>query len=171
MTNVRHLFGTDGVRGIAGQPPLDPATIQKLGPALAVVLEREVSERPLRVLLGEDTRESSPWISRTLAAGLGSRGVNVVYAGVITTPGVAFLTRRHGFAAGVMVSASHNPYQDNGIKVLSGAGTKLPESLEIEIERVLSEMEIGPEEDIETPLVPAPELRRDYVRSLADLVP
>src|SRR5438876_181252 len=143
MTDRPRLFGTDGVRGIAGQYPLDRDTVGKLGVALATVLEREVSAWPLRVLLGEDTRESSASISRALAAGLKSRGVDVVYAGVITTPGVAFLTRHHGFAAGVMVSASHNPYQDNGIKVLSGTGTKLSESVELEIERALYLDEAG----------------------------
>src|SRR5690348_10794194 len=105
MTNKPRLFGTDGLRGRAGTYPLDRHTVAKLGPALASVLAGEVSTRPVRVLLGEDTRESSAWISRSLAAGLRSRAVEVAYAGVITTPGVAFLTRHHGFAAGVMVSA------------------------------------------------------------------
>jgi phosphoglucosamine mutase len=171
MTNVRHLFGTDGVRGVAGQYPLDLDTIQRLGPAVASVLAKETTERPLRVLVGEDTRESSPWIARTLAAGLSSRGAEVVYAGVITTPGVAFLTRHHRFAAGVMVSASHNPYQDNGIKILSSSGTKLSESLELEIERVLQEIESGSSQEAAAPLIPVPGLLRDYVRRLADLVP
>src|SRR5205823_4794304 len=130
------------------------ATLAKLGAALGTVLAREVSTRPLRVVLGEDTRESSASISRRLAAGLKSKGVEVVYAGVITTPGVAFLTRHHGFAAGVMVSASHNPYQDNGIKILSSSGTKLSESLELEIERVLQEIESGSSQEAAAPLLP-----------------
>jgi len=138
---------------------------------VASVLAKETTERPLRVLVGEDTRESSPWIARTLAAGLSSRGAEVVYAGVITTPGVAFLTRHHRFAAGVMVSASHNPYQDNGIKILSSSGTKLSESLELEIERVLQEIESGSSQEAAAPLIPVPELLRDYVKRLADLVP
>src|SRR5579864_4091196 len=137
------LFGTDGLRGVAGEYPLDRATVAKLGPAIAAVLERTRDARPLAVLLGEDTRESSGWISRVLAAGLRSRGAEVVYAGVITTPGVAYLTRHHGFAAGVMVSASHNPYQDNGIKIFSVSGTKLPESLESEVERALERIPTG----------------------------
>ncbi len=166
------LFGTDGVRGVAGEYPLDRQTVRKLGVAIAAVLERTAAARPLRVVLGEDTRESSAWISWTLAAGLRSRDVEVVYAGVITTPGVAFLIRRHGFFAGVMVSASHNPYQDNGIKVLSGAGTKLSESVELEIERELERHDNAVKgEAAEAPLSPDPDLRRDYVDHLARLAP
>src|SRR6266568_4509521 len=175
MTSVRHLFGTDGVRGVAGQYPLDLETIQRLGPAVASVLAKETTERPLRVLVGEDTRESSPWIARTLAAGLSSRGAEVVYAGVITTPGVAFLTRHHRFAAGVMVSASHNPYQDNGVKVLSATGVKLTESVELEIERALGDAD-GPDGkaaplETECAIEPDPALMRDYVDHLVSLVP
>ena len=141
MADKPQLFGTDGVRGVAGRYPLDRETVWKIGRSLAGVLSRENSERPLRVVLGEDTRESSGWISAALAAGLQSHGVEPSYAGVITTPGVAFLTRRHGFAAGVVVSASHNPFEDNGIKILSRAGMKLPESTEVEIERALGACE------------------------------
>src|SRR5205814_9112290 len=170
MTDRPRLFGTDGVRGIAGEYPLDRATVAKLGAALGTVLAREVSTRPLRVVLGEDTRESSASISRRLAAGLKSKGVEVVYAGVITTPGVAFLTRHHGFAAGVMVSASHNPYQDNGVKVLSSSGTKLPEALELEVERALNRVVAAAGTEAEVPLHPVPELLRNYVKRLVELV-
>jgi phosphoglucosamine mutase len=168
------LFGTDGVRGVAGEYPLDAETVAKLGPAIAAVLERAVADRPLRVLLGEDTRESSGWISRTLAAGLRSRGVDLEYAGVITTPGVAFLTRQGGFAAGIMVSASHNPYRDNGIKILSGSGpgVKLSGSLELEIERELGRGRSAAKvEAADAVLSPDPAFRRDYVDHLAGLVP
>src|SRR5437762_10087581 len=156
MTDRPRLFGTDGVRGIAGEYPLDRETVAKLGAALGTVLAREVSTRPLRVVLGEDTRESSASISRRLAAGLKSKGVEVVYAGVITTPGVAFLTRHRGFAAGVMVSASHNPYQDNGVKVLSATGVKLSESVELEIERALNRVVAAAGTEVEVPLHPVP---------------
>ena len=167
------LFGTDGVRGVAGHYPLDRDTVARLGLAVAAVFAHDAAERPRRVLLGEDTRESSGWISRLLAEGLRSRGVDVVYAGVITTPGVAYLTRRHGFIAGIMVSASHNPYQDNGIKVLSSAGTKLAESVELEIERELNATCTGPTSvaAAELPLALDPELRRDYIEHLAELLP
>jgi phosphoglucosamine mutase len=138
MADKPQLFGTDGVRGVAGEYPLDRATVGKLGHALGTVLTRAEISRPLRAVLGEDTRESSSWISAAVAAGLRSAGVEVSYAGVITTPGVAFLTRQGGFAAGIMVSASHNPFADNGIKVLSSSGTKLSEATELEIEKELA---------------------------------
>src|SRR5208337_4120070 len=129
------LFGTDGIRGVAGQYPLDQATVLKIGSALGTVLKK--SSTPVRVVVGKDTRESNEWISRALVSGLASTGAQVVDAGVITTPGVAFLTRQHELSAGVMVSASHNPYQDNGIKIFSRAGTKLAEAEELEIESLL----------------------------------
>lgn len=145
--------------------------VWRIGYALGAVLGRINVPLPLRVVLGQDTRESSAWISRTLAAGLRSRGVEVTYAGVITTPGVAFLTRHHGFAAGVVVSASHNPYEDNGIKILSSSGMKLPESTELEIEAALAQASGHDEDDSEAPLECAPRLLNDYVEYLRSLVP
>lgn len=171
MGDKPQLFGTDGIRGVAGLYPLDRETVWKLGLALGRVLGKKSVARPLRVVLGEDTRESSAGISRTLAAGLGSSEAEIAYAGVITTPGVAFLIRHHGFAAGVMVSASHNPYHDNGIKVLSSSGTKLPESTELEIERGLSECASSITEASEPGLQPAPQFLRDYVEYLRNLAP
>jgi phosphoglucosamine mutase len=140
MATKPELFGTDGIRGVAGQYPLDQVTVLMIGSALGTVLKR--LSNPVRVVLGKDTRESNEWISRALASGLASTGAQVVDAGIITTPGVAFLTRQHQFSAGVMVSASHNPYQDNGIKVFSPAGTKLAEAEELAIE---SQLKILPE--------------------------
>ncbi len=110
---MRKLFGTDGIRAVAGEAPLDPPTIFATGLALASSL-KGLYPKP-RVLLGSDTRESSPWISAVISAGLCRGGAEVLNAGVITTPGVAYLTRKHGLAAGVVISASHNPWQDNGI--------------------------------------------------------
>jgi phosphoglucosamine mutase len=167
------LFGTDGVRGIAGEYPLDGPTVWRIGRALGSVLGSTVSNPPLQVVMGEDTRESSAWISRSLAAGLWSKGVDVAYAGVITTPAVAFLTRHHGFAAGVVVSASHNPYEDNGIKVLSSSGTKLAEAQELAIERAIEAEEMEPEVTAppEAVLRMMPELLDDYVEFLIGLVP
>jgi phosphoglucosamine mutase len=172
MAEKPQLFGTDGVRGVAGQHPLDRDTVFRIGRALGVVLERHIAARPLRVVLGEDTRESSAWISRTLAAGLRLSAVEVAYAGVITTPGIAFLTRHHSFAGGVMVSASHNPYQDNGIKILSNSGLKLSESLEVEMEGVLKSISAPGSKAAEgAELEPIPQLFSDYVDFLAGLAP
>ena len=127
----KELFGTDGMRGMAGEYPLDPSTIFALGMALGHDVAREQAE----VLIGADTRESSPWIAETVAGGLKAAGVGARSAGVITTPGVAYLTRTRTFAAGVMISASHNPYRDNGIKVFGHSGFKLPDSEEHAIEQ------------------------------------
>jgi phosphoglucosamine mutase len=129
---MRKLFGTDGIRAVAGEAPLDPPTIFATGLALASSL-KNLYPQP-RVLLGSDTRESSPWISAVISAGLCRGGAEVFNAGVITTPGVAYLTRKHGLAAGVVISASHNPWQDNGIKVFGGDGYKLPDATEMAIE-------------------------------------
>jgi phosphoglucosamine mutase len=165
------LFGTDGIRGVAGQYPLDRETVHRLGVALGVLLPKMAGSHPLEVVLGEDTRESSPWISRVFAAGLAATGARVHYAGVIPTPGVAFLARHHGFAAGVAVSASHNPYQDNGIKIMSSAGMKLSESAELKIEEALREVPPAASQRAEIALVPDPGLLEDYLRFLEGLVP
>jgi phosphoglucosamine mutase len=131
---AKRLFGTDGIRGVAGQPPLDPATVMALGMALGADLVRHETAAGKPVLLGMDTRESGPAIAAQLAAGLARRGVPISFAGVVTTPGVAYLTRTGDFAAGVMISASHNPFADNGIKVFARTGFKLPDAEEHEIE-------------------------------------
>ena len=132
----RKLFGTDGVRGVAGRPPLDPATITALGMALAEALTGDgLAERP--VLIGMDTRESGPWIAAQLSEGLAACGIQSQFAGIVTTPGVAYLTRTGGFAAGVMISASHNPFEDNGIKVFAATGYKLPDIEEQAVEETI----------------------------------
>lgn len=130
---MRKLFGTDGIRGVAGEYPLDNATIFAIGAALAHHLNGKGHK--VRVVLGQDTRESSGWIADTLIAGLESAGAEAVSAGVITTPGVAYLARTGDFAAGVVISASHNPWKDNGIKVFGHDGYKLPDAVELEIEK------------------------------------
>ena len=169
--HTRKLFGTDGMRGVAGQYPLDRETVLKFGRALGSQLqEMNGSGRP-QVVLGEDTRESSCWISRVLAAGVKSTGTQLFYAGVITTPGVAFLTRHHGFTAGIMVSASHNPYSDNGIKVFSNSGLKLSETQELEIERAIEHDQHGDGPGPEEELRPEPEFLREYVAYLRSLLP
>src|SRR5579863_4518883 len=130
---AKRLFGTDGIRGAAGDPPLDPKTIAALGIALGDDLIRQgVGAKP--VLIGMDTRESGPSIAAQLAEGLKTSGVAAQFAGVVPTPGVAYLTRTGEFSAGVMISASHNPFADNGIKVFARTGYKLPDEEEHEIE-------------------------------------
>ena len=131
----KKLFGTDGIRGVAGEWPLDPATIFAVGLCLGRDLNLKAA-RP-RVFIGEDTRESSPWIAETVAAGLKEAGAEVQGLGVLTTPGLAYLTARESFSAGVMISASHNPYQDNGIKVFASTGYKLPDMEEKEVEEAI----------------------------------
>ena len=129
---MKKLFGTDGIRGVAGQSPLDAATVYAVGLALAHTLAAKTASP--RVLLGMDTRESSEWIAAVLAAGLAKGGATVASAGVITTPAIAYLARRHHFSAGVVISASHNPGHDNGIKIFGGDGYKLPDEVELRIE-------------------------------------
>ena len=130
------LFGTDGVRGVAGEPPLDETTILRLGAALVRVLPHQ---GPARLLTGRDTRESGFWIERTLARGVRAMGGDLLSAGVVPTPAVAVTTRAEDFDAGIVISASHNPYRDNGIKVFSGHGQKFDEGLERQIEALVAD--------------------------------
>lgn len=124
----RQLFGTDGIRGVAGEFPLDQLASYAFGIALGE-WAREHDPEP-EVLIGMDTRESGGWLAEHVAAGLAEAGVKPRFAGVITTPGVAYLTRTQHFVAGVMISASHNPFEDNGIKVFDHSGYKLPDAEE-----------------------------------------
>ena len=142
----RKLFGTDGIRGVAGEFPLDGSTVFAIGRALGHHLSRK-GRRP-RVVIGQDTRESSGWIADAVAAGLLSWMTEVSSAGVITTPGIAYLTREIGFDAGVVISASHNPWTDNGIKVFGGDGYKLSDEIELSIEHEIFRLleDAGPAE-------------------------
>jgi phosphoglucosamine mutase len=134
MSNqTRQLFGTDGIRGVAGEFPLTMESTYLIGRALGHDLMRGTAKA--EAVMGQDTRESSAWIADRVAAGMAAVGVVVHSAGVITTPGVAFLARSRGFAAGVVISASHNPWTDNGIKVFSGDGFKLTDARELAIEK------------------------------------
>ena len=135
------LFGTDGVRGTAGLHPLDVPTIRRLGAALARALRR--GDERIRFLAGRDTRESGSWIERELATGIRSQGGTLTSAGVVPTPAVAYLTPRMGFTAGVVISASHNPFEDNGIKVFSGTGEKFTERLEEQVESIVADSSWG----------------------------
>jgi phosphoglucosamine mutase len=139
---AKDLFGTDGIRGVAGEYPLDPATVYAFGVALGKDAASHAANP--EILIGADTRESGTWIAELVAGGLASQGARVRYAGVITTPGVAYLTRTGSFVAGVMISASHNPYSDNGLKVFGHSGFKLPDDEELLIEQEIFRLrEVG----------------------------
>ena len=165
----KQLFGTDGIRGVAGQYPLDDKTVYAAGLALARFI-RESAEGPSaetpEVVVGMDTRESSMPLARRLAAGLEKGGVRARCAGVITTAGVAYLTARQGFACGVMISASHNSFQDNGIKVFSPTGFKLPDDQEAQVEQIIFQELENLGEPSELPLETEPVLAQDYLRHL-----
>jgi phosphoglucosamine mutase len=160
------LFGTDGVRGRAGEYPLDVPTIRRLGAALARALD---DGSGVRFLAGRDPRESGPSIERELAGGIRSQGGTLVSAGVIPTPAIAYLTPRMGYTAGVVISASHNPFEDNGIKVFSGSGTKFTEALEERVEAMI---------DHQLAVVPASladveqiDYRAEYLEHLLNILP
>jgi phosphoglucosamine mutase len=137
------LFGTDGIRGKAGHTPLIPETVARVGASLVKVFKADEpkgsSPQPHRFVIGRDTRESGTWIEDELARGLTSEGATVVSAGVVPTPAIAYLARTEGFDAGIVISASHNPYEDNGIKVFGGSGTKLTEQLESSVESAVAD--------------------------------
>lgn len=158
---ARHLFGTDGMRGIAGEYPLDAKTINAAGFALAKL-------RPGRVVIGMDTRESGPAMAAELAGGLRAGGAEAVLAGITTTPEIAYLTKTGPFSAGVMISASHNPYRDNGIKVIDHSGYKLPDQEEEKLEAGIFAW--GEEKTAAVELSPDPALAERYVEHLGSVL-
>ena len=171
----RQLFGTDGIRGVAGEFPLTKQSTYLIGRALGHDLVR-TQPRP-QAVIGQDTRESSRWIADRVAEGLAAVGVEVHSAGVITTPGVAYLARSRNMAAGIVISASHNPWSDNGIKVFSGDGFKLTDERELAIEKEIFALLQNPSSADDTALkVPRPslpgeaELRHAYIEDLASSV-
>jgi phosphoglucosamine mutase len=174
MTQTRQLFGTDGIRGVAEEFPLTRDSVYWIGRALGHDLLRGNSKA--RVVIGQDTRVSSRWIADRFLQGLTSVGVETRSAGVITTPGIAYLARSQGFDAGVVISASHNPWTDNGIKIFSGDGYKLPDARELAIEKEIfallqADAVPAPDSTPEVASLPGAEsLRHAYVRWLADSV-
>src|SRR3989475_2992760 len=168
---TRQLFGTDGIHGIAGEFPLTVESTYLIGRALGHDLIRTATNP--RVVIGHDTRKSSPWIADRVRLGLAAAGVETHSAGVITAPGVAYLARSRKYSAGVVISASHNPWTDNGIKVFSGDGFKLPDSHELAIEQEIFGLLKNPQKHADggSPLASslpgeAP-LRRAYIEWLA----
>jgi phosphoglucosamine mutase len=167
---MKNLFGTDGIRAVAGEAPLDAKTIPAVGLALAHQLNG--SHRHPRVILGMDTRESSEWIAAALCAGLREGGAQVESAGIITTPAIAYLARHHGFSAGVVISASHNPWQDNGIKVFGSDGYKLPDETELRIEEeIFRRLDSANLPHADEPPPVNPKFRADYEHFLRSAVP
>jgi phosphoglucosamine mutase len=166
------LFGTDGIRGKAGQYPLDDKTVALIGRLLAENLARQLGRSPT-VIIGRDTRQSGSAIESALAGGLAGAGARVLSAGILTTPGVAYITRANGFDAGIVISASHNPYQDNGIKVFAPSGQKLQDKIERRIEEDLSEtlsrgIDRAPHQSLH--LEPDPRYVRQYINYLIEEV-
>ena len=172
---MRQLFGTDGIRGVAGEYPLDPRTTFAVGVALARwVRGRQVPPQGAAspaVVIGMDTRESGPWIAEAVAGGLASQGVGVRFAGLITTPGIAYVTRTGPFAAGIMISASHNPYRDNGIKIIDHSGFKLPDEQEHVLERDIFGFLEGAAQAVPKALVVDEGLDHAYIDHLASTLP
>jgi len=164
---MKALFGTDGIRGEAGRFPLDAATVNTIGSSLARHLAETIKEPT--IVIGRDTRESGEWLEQALIAGATQAGVKCLSAGVITTPGVAYLTRKLQASAGVVISASHNPYQDNGIKIFAPSGQKIDDALERQIE---SDIEKGFQADLKSGLQSPPtavaSLPNDYLRFLTE---
>ncbi|MBW8874847.1 MAG: phosphoglucosamine mutase [Acidobacteria bacterium] len=176
-SHSQRLFGTDGIRGRFGEFPLDRETVTGLAFHLAATLRsrghrsHRGNGAPPRVVLGGDTRESTPEICRWLASGLLAGGIDLRYAGVIPTPGVAWLTHQLGAASGVVVSASHNPWPDNGIKLIDPQGFKWSDEDEAALEGLLTQPS-APVADIPPGALAAePELRERYLRHLAATVP
>jgi phosphoglucosamine mutase len=171
-TATRQLFGTDGIRAVAGESPLDPTTVFAVGLALAHSVRRQM-DNPA-VILGRDTRESSPWIAATLGAGLRAAGARVESAGIVPTPAVAFLAHTHGFSAGVVISASHNPWRDNGIKLFGPDGFKLADAVELAMEDEIlhhAAKNHVPDPSSLPPVEDNSALQGEYIQFLIDSVP
>jgi len=165
---MKRLFGTDGIRGPAGEFPLDGPTVYLIGRSLAMHLAENIQGHKPRILVGRDTRESGPWIEAAIVAGATDAGAVCESAGIITTPGVAYLARTLPADAGIVISASHNPYNDNGIKVFAPSGRKLPDEIERQIEKDI-DAGIGKVRDIAFASVENPgagELCEKYVNYL-----
>jgi phosphoglucosamine mutase len=165
---AKQLFGTDGMRGVPGTEPLDDATLYATGRALGASLKREHGSA--NVLIGMDTRESGQHIAALLAAGIAQAGGTVAFAGIITTPGVACLVRQNDFQAGVVISASHNPFHDNGVKLFSHAGMKFPDSFEEELEAEIFEHRADAAPSSPAKLTADDSLDAEYLKFLHDRV-
>ncbi len=167
---MRHLFGTDGIRGVAGEYPLDAKTVERIGLALVWTLRDEEKVQTPRILIGRDTRESGPDLEAALVAGIRRAGGEAILTGVVSTPAVAFMAREGRCDAGVVISASHNPYRDNGIKVFSRKGTKLPDLEEAGIEKRILDPGFDPPPHAGPAPLPSEDLLEGYLHSLSRAV-
>ena len=147
---MSRLFGTDGVRGRAGEHPLDHETVARLGAALVRGMRH--GDAPLGFIVGRDTRESGEWIEQELARGIRSQGGRLTSGGIMPTPAVAYVAREMDFDAGIVISASHNPFEDNGIKVFSGRGEKFTEALERHVEQIVADPSWSVNGDLSRPV-------------------
>jgi phosphoglucosamine mutase len=161
------LFGTDGIRGVAGTSPLDPPTVARIG---AAIVRSLTLDRPARIVVGRDTRESGEWIERELARGACSQSAEVVSAGIVPTPVVAYVARAQDFDLGVVISASHNSYQDNGIKVFSGRGEKFGGSDERAVEAIVADASWTMGAALDARYARA-QLAEPYMRAVQQLLP
>lgn len=164
---ARVLFGTDGIRGVAGEYPLDHKTARAVGAALGRWIGQ--SHASPRVVIGMDTRESGPWLADEVASGLQAQNAAVDFGGVTTTPGVAYLAKTGPYAAGVMISASHNPYRDNGIKLIGHSGYKLPDEQEERLEADI--LGAGSQAGKPVSLTVDPGLDISYIKHLSSTLP
>lgn len=177
---MERLFGTDGIRGIAGKYPLTPEFVEKIGIVSAEILthhfltsklsSQKVPSTKPTIIIGRDTRESGQMIFDSLAKGLIQRGVDVCDCGVITTPAISYLIQATNSLAGIVISASHNPYQYNGIKFFSNSGTKLPDELESEIEEKMKASELSKTEN-KGNIIPFPEAKEKYIEFIKKSIP
>ncbi len=141
---MSRLFGTDGIRGVANEPPLTPDLAHRVGRELVATLAEQASNGPVRVVIGRDTRRSGPLLEAAMVSGVLSAGGDCFTIGVLPTPGIALLTRALDAHGGVVLSASHNPFEDNGIKLFSAKGTKFPDAWEEQIEARLKADDAAP---------------------------
>src|SRR4026207_1756838 len=168
---MAQLFGTDGVRGKAGEFPLDVATIRRLGAALVRALRHEnANAGAIQVLAGRGSRGAGARVEKELACGIQSQGGSYTSTGVVPTPAIAYLTPRLGYSAGVVISASHNPFEDNGIQVFSGAGEKFTETLERHVESIIADTSWSVPGDAAGP-VEELDVRSEYLAHLRDILP
>ncbi len=168
------LFGTDGIRGLANVEPLTADIVYKLGKYTAILFEKNKSDKRTRIIIGKDTRISCDMLENALTAGLCSYGADVIKTGIIPTPAIAYLTKKYNMDAGIMISASHNSYEDNGIKFFSYNGFKLPEEMENELTRMLHEENTKFERPIGNnvgKVIEAPTAWQDYIEHLKNTIP